>query len=179
MTRYVALLRAINVAGHAVVKMTDLRDAFADAGCAEVRTYIQSGNVIFDVDARRAPRVFTAIDRELAALLGAPTVVIYRTAHALDRLVAGDPFKGVATDVKRYVTFLREKPARPLRLPFVSEKDGMEVIGTTSTDVFVVSRPLPNGRSGAPNLTLERQLKVPATTRNWNTVGRLAALARA
>jgi uncharacterized protein (DUF1697 family) len=179
MTRYVALLRAVNVAGHAVVKMADLRDAFTDAGCAGVRSYIQSGNVVFDVDDRRAPRVFGAIDRALASLLGEPTVVIYRTARALDRLIALDPFKGVATDVKRYVTFLREKPARPLRLPFVSEKDGIEVIARTPTDVFVVSRPLATGRSGAPNLTLERHLRVPATTRSWTTVGKLSELARA
>ena len=49
MSHYVAFMRAINVAGHASVRMSDVRDAFAAAGCRKVRTYIQSGNVIFEV----------------------------------------------------------------------------------------------------------------------------------
>jgi uncharacterized protein (DUF1697 family) len=52
--RHVAFLRAINVAGHAIVRMADLRQAFADAGCRNVRTYIQSGNVVFVVDSAKA-----------------------------------------------------------------------------------------------------------------------------
>ena len=125
MMRYVAFLRGINVGGHALVKMTDLREAFSAAGCAGVKTYIQSGNVIFDAAEAAAPATFKKVHANLCALFSAEPVVIYRTARELDRMVKSDPFKAIDPDasIKLYVTFLLAKPKVKPTLPLVSVKD--------------------------------------------------------
>lgn len=173
--RYVAFLRAINVAGRSVVTMSDLRDAFTSAGCSGVHTYIQSGNVIFDVGKAGAPATFEKVRRHLQPLLGKSPVVVYRSARILERLLARDPFRALAKheDVKRYVTFLLAKPTTGRGLPFVSVKDGIEAIGRSGLDVFVVSRALKDGHYGFPNLAVERHLGVLATSRNWNTLTKI------
>lgn len=61
MNKYAAFIRAINVAGHATVRMSDLRDAFTAAGCKGVRTYIQSGNVIFEASEENIAAVFQRV----------------------------------------------------------------------------------------------------------------------
>jgi uncharacterized protein (DUF1697 family) len=91
---WVAFLRAINVAGHGTVKMTDLREAFEAAGCRNVRTYIQSGNVLFEHPAKSA----TGFDRRIAArlldLMGWEVFVMFRTARELQETFKAAPFAG-------------------------------------------------------------------------------------
>ena len=72
MSQYIAFLRAINVGGHASVKRSDLKDAFAAAGCAGVRTYIQSGNVIFEAPEDNTAAVFERVRLQLRDLLLCP-----------------------------------------------------------------------------------------------------------
>jgi uncharacterized protein (DUF1697 family) len=66
---YVVFLRAINVAGHARVSMRDVQSAFTKAGCENVRTFIQSGNLVFESSPRRLPVLLRAIDKTLGTLL--------------------------------------------------------------------------------------------------------------
>lgn len=108
MTTYVAFLRAINVGGHAIVKMTDLRDAFAAAACKNVRTLIQSGNVVFDAAAKNTAALFQRIRAKLRALLGEEPGVFFRTVGEIDRLAKLAPFKRFAArrGIKLYVAFL-------------------------------------------------------------------------
>src|SRR3990172_9947675 len=85
--RYVAFIRAINVAGHAIVKMDDLKETFARAGCREIRTVIQSGNVIFDAQHEKAETIFRAIRLCLRKLLDSEPTIVFRTLHELERIV--------------------------------------------------------------------------------------------
>ncbi len=85
MTTYVAFLRAINVAGHAVVKMTDLRDAFAAAGCKDVRSLIQSGNVVFESPAKTTAALVRRIRVRLRGLLGEEPGLFLRTVREIER----------------------------------------------------------------------------------------------
>jgi uncharacterized protein (DUF1697 family) len=176
--RYVAFLRAINVAGHATVNMADLKRAFAAAGCDAVETCIQSGNVIFESSGTTKPALFAKIDRELRRLLGGEPVVIARTARELTQLEQRSPFTAATPDrdSKSYVVFLARKsadrPTFPVRLP----KEGLEAIGMTDREVFVVSRRKKNGFYGFPNAFIEKELGVQATTRNWSTVARIVEL---
>jgi uncharacterized protein (DUF1697 family) len=176
---YIAFLRAINVGGHAVVSMADLKRAFVNAGAENVSTYIQSGNVIFDAPASSAAqaRLFTAIQTNLDTLIGKKVDVMYRTDADLQGIIKADPFKGIDVqgDLKLYVTFLKDKPARKPRLPLIVEKDGLEIINVRGNDIFVVSRPVGKGRYGVPNLFFEKEFGIPATTRNWNTVRKILA----
>jgi uncharacterized protein (DUF1697 family) len=84
----VALLRGINVGGRNAVAMADLRAAFEDAGHAGVRTYIQSGNVLFDAASRVDEEGVEAV---LERRFGVPLVVVLRTARQLRAVVEGAP----------------------------------------------------------------------------------------
>ncbi len=178
MATYVAFLRAINVGGHAVIRMTDLRDAFAAAGCANARTFIASGNVVFDAAPRDAPALFGRIRERVAALLGGTTVICFRTMADIERLVASDPFGVHAGDrtMKLYVAFLAEKPRAALRLPASLPKERLEAFGMTGRELFIASGRKPNGFYGFPNTFVE-SLGAVATTRNWSTVRKLVEFA--
>ena len=112
MSSHVALLRAINVAGHARVKMTDVKRAFSAAGCGEVRTFIQSGNVLFEAPDKDTTTLFQRVQVNVDELLGTKVTVMFRTLPDLERMVREDPFRGVAgeSDVKLFVSFLSGKP---------------------------------------------------------------------
>src|SRR3954465_8740479 len=89
---HVAFLRAINVGGRAVVKMIDLKAAFERAGCRNVRTFIASGNVLFDAPASLPAALKTRIAAELLKLFGNAPGVCYRTLAEIDALIAAEPF---------------------------------------------------------------------------------------
>jgi uncharacterized protein (DUF1697 family) len=173
-TAYVAFLRAINVAGHAIVKMDVLRGAFTAAGCQNVQTYIQSGNVIFD-GPDDADALFRKVRIQLRKLLGGEPGVLFRTGRELQALVRGLPFKSVQSEplIKLYVVFLSEKPLIQLKLPLVSQKEAVEAIAMKKLEVFVVSHRKPNGFYGFPNNFIEKELGVSATSRNWSTVTKI------
>ena len=178
---HIAFLRAINVGGHAVVKMADIRQSFARAGCLNVRTYIQSGNVLFELPAGPRAAIVEKVRRNLRALLGHEPDILFRTGRDLERLVAEAPFRGLEGQpgIKLYVVFLSRKPARKPTLPLVSAKEAVEVVAMTDREIYVVSRPKKNGFYGFPNEIAEAELRVSATSRNWNTVTKLVELARA
>ena len=159
--------------------MTDVAAAFAEAGCAEVRTFIASGNILFDGPARVSRALDSRIKRAMASCLGAEPVIIYRTMAELQAIVAGQPFGGRTGDprLKLYVIFLAAPPQTPPRFPLSLPKEALEAIAMTATgDVLVVSGRKPSGMYGFPNNWIEAELGVPATSRNWSTVTRLAAL---
>jgi uncharacterized protein (DUF1697 family) len=179
MARYVAFVRAINVAGHAKVHMTALTEAFASAGCDDIRTLIQSGNVVFDTGRRKESAVFRAIRKELSALIGAAAVVVFRPVRHIRALMEATPFGDAVKDrsLKFYVALLAEPPAPAPAFPIISARERLEAIGMHGQDVFIVSRRKPNGMYGFPNNFIEEALQIAATTRNWSTIEKLAALA--
>jgi uncharacterized protein (DUF1697 family) len=177
-TTYVAFLRAINVGGHAIVKMQALKKRFASAGCRNVRTYIQSGNVVFDAAPAEATALFQRVREGLGALLGAEPEIAFRRLRDVARIVEADPFTAYDGDrtLKLYVAFLAAKPRVKPALPLVSSKERLEVIGVKNLEAYIVSRRKPNGFYGFPNNFVEAALGVPATTRNWSTVTKIVAL---
>ena len=177
---YVAFVRAINVGGHASVRMTDLKDAFTAAGCKGVRTYIQSGNVIFESADARSPAVFRNVRKKLHGLAGDGSAVVFRSVRELERSVAKHPFADLTADpaVKLYVTFLSEKPRCTPAFPFASSKEALEAVAIRNLDVFVVSRRKKTNFYGFPNNFIEKELGVPATSRNWSTLTKIIALIR-
>ncbi|MEW5764036.1 MAG: DUF1697 domain-containing protein [Acidobacteriota bacterium] len=176
MSRYAAFLRAVNVGGRASVGMADLCRAFTEAGCEEVRTVIQSGNVLFEAPRGLTPRLEGAILAGVRGLVGPEAAVCFRSLEAIRNLLSDSSFSAalLPEGAKLYVTFLAEPPRSPPALPISSEKEGLDVLALRNLDVFVVSRPLPRGMYGFPNAFVESVFGVPATTRNWNTVRRVA-----
>ena len=176
MTTYVALLRGINVGGRTKVRMDDLRRAFAALCHADVKTYLQSGNVVFTCPEREPSRVAGEIERLIAGDLGVTTTVLLRRGHDLARLVANNPFLAGETDPTRlHVTFLADAPDddRVARLDTtVGEPDAFSLV---EREVYLHC-PNGYGRTRLNNAFFERRLGVAATTRNWKTVTALRDL---
>jgi uncharacterized protein (DUF1697 family) len=175
-SRYVALIRAINVPGHQNLRMDDVRRAFEAARFGNVRTCLQSGNVIFDSPHASRAAIDQTIRRVFCQRFDAEPELVLRTGRELRRLVESDPFRRVASAgprVKLYVAFLLRQPRCTPAFPLVSAKEALTAVGMTKLEVFLVSRLKPNGFFGFPNNFIEQALGVPATTRNWSTVTRI------
>lgn len=156
--------------------MADLRALVEELGGVGVRTYVQSGNVVFRGD-RAVADLQRAIERAVEKELGHDIRVVIRTARQLRDLVANNPFVGRRMRPNSlYVSFLAERPEAK-RLRQLRERDfGAERWELVGRDVCLY---LPNGyaRVKLDNAMLERQLGVAATTRNWRTVTALSELA--
>jgi len=178
-TRYVAFLRAINVAGHARVEMSRLCDVFAGAGCRNVRSHIQSGNVIFEADEEVCVELFQKIRTKVCGLTGEQSSVIFRSARQIHALVKASPFKAYEGDraLKLYAVCLSQKPRRVPPFPWEDPEERLEAIGIKGLDVLVVSRRKEPGLFyGFPNSFVEKTLAVPATSRNWSTIKKIEEL---
>jgi uncharacterized protein (DUF1697 family) len=177
MARYVALLRAVNVAGHARVSGDELARIFTRAGARDVASFGHAGNLLFS--AARSPasivaRARDAIDRRH----GERPIIVLRSASEILELMAADPFaaSGAVRDDKLYVVFLTRKARKPPPLPVASTVERLKAFACRGRDVLVVSGRKPNGFYGFPNAFVETQFRVFATARNWSTVTRIAKL---
>lgn len=177
-SRYIALLRGINVGGHRVT-MDHLRGLFRELGFDHVRSYIQTGNVFFGSDERDMALLRTRIEAHLHASLGYEVAVCLRTVEALERLLLLDPFKGVTVtpDVRLAVTFLAEPPAIIPPVPFRTPDGAYELIGATPTELFVVWH-LKDGRLGNSYGLLGTEVSVQTTTRFWHTTAKILLAAQ-
>jgi uncharacterized protein (DUF1697 family) len=176
MTRYVALLRAVNVAGHARIPSAELARLFAAAGAVDVASYGHAGNLLFS--ARRGAAVVARVRDVIGRRYDERPVVVLRTAAELAALTNAEPFAGCGATPrdKLYVTFLLRKPRTEPGLPLESAVERLRIFERRGRDVLLVSGPKPNGFYGFPNTFVETAFGVAATTRNWSTVARLAKL---
>ena len=158
--------------------MSDLKSAFDGAGCRSSKTYIQSGNVIFEAATKDHPVMLKRVSKSLRELMGTEPGLFVRSAGQIEALVRMAPFRAFAseTDAKFYVAFLAGKPRTSPRLPLMYPKEGLELVRVTDLEAFIVSRRKKNGFYGFPNSFIEEELGVAATSRNWTTVSRLAGL---
>ena len=168
------------MAGHAIVKMTDLKESFVAAGCKNVRTYIQSGNVVFECPEEQASKVFKKTAVHVRKLIGAEPEILFRTLGDLQDIVNAAPFKDLETErlIKLYVVFLSETPKAKPKLPLAFDKEALQVTSMGNLEVFVVSRRKPNGFFGFPNAFVEKEFGVSATSRNWSTVTKIIEFAQ-
>jgi uncharacterized protein (DUF1697 family) len=155
--------------------MAELRTLLEEAGHADVRTHLQSGNVL--LSSPLSPRRLEAtLERELADGLGMDVRVLVRSRRELAAVVAHDPFASVATDHSRYlVAFLSKKPAAGVVRELAAAELAPEQLLVHGREIYAW---LPDGsrRSTAAKLLDERTLGVVSTARNWNTVTKLAEL---
>ena len=166
MTKYVALLRKINVGGNNLIKMDVLRRAFEAAGFKNVRTFQQAGNVVFESNLKKPLAKIEKLNTDLKAIVF--------TVDELARITKRDPFKRLEPgDVMRCVVFLFDAPAKRPKLPLTSVNDNLEMIALNDRAAFVVARRKKTGWFGFPNNFVEKQLGVTATTRQWSTIKKL------
>ncbi len=175
--RYVALLRGINIGGHRL-QMAELRKLFESFGCADVTTYIQTGNVLFGSVQQSAERLTAVLEQKLVDALGyAPAVFVLRPAD-LSKVIAQSPFSTdeMADDVKRYVSFLP-------RALTAAEKRAIEALEVDGESYYAGDRVIytafrgPTLDSAMGKGLLEKTLKAKLTVRNWAVTCKLAELA--
>jgi uncharacterized protein (DUF1697 family) len=160
---YVALLRGINVSGRNKIAMSELRACFESLGHTHVRTYVQSGNVVFSARTGAA-RLAPAIENGIAASFGLDVAVLVRTHAELATVTKRNPFGADA-----YVTFLDAVPARARVKAIDAAAYAPDEFAVHGREVFVRC-PNGYGRTKINNTFFERKLATRATTRNWKTV---------
>ncbi len=176
MPTYIALLRAVNLAGHGKLAMADFRKLLEGLGFKDVATYIQSGNAVFDATGS-AVKVGAAIAAGLEKLMGAPVGVVIRTHEELSRIIIENPFPAEAIDGARvHVGFL----AGPASAGANAALNAIVEKYPTRRDRFHLAHDniyfhLPDGAAETKfsGKSLDRAVGVLGTGRNWNTVLKL------
>jgi uncharacterized protein (DUF1697 family) len=174
--RYVALLRGINVGGNAVIKMADLSACIADLGYCDVRTYIASGNVLFQSTARPAV-LETEIERALGQRFSLANRVVVRSGREIARIVDAIPAPWIgAAELRVTVGFLlRGTTARSAAL-LVRPREGIDELVRASGALIWATRMDALTRSGIR--LIGTPLYNEMTLRNLNTTLKLAELLR-
>lgn len=172
MNTYIAILRGINVGGNRKLPMAELRELLGSLGFQDIRTYIQSGNIIFTSDLSDTKQLETIISESIQSKYDYNVPTIVKTIAQWEQAIVNNPYKG--KDIKRVLfTFLKEIPE--VTIPqHVSENDEYQLIH----DVVHLHCPNGYGNTKLNNNFFEKQLGIIATTRNWNTVEKLLQLAK-
>lgn len=175
MTRYVALLRAVNVGAKNRIRMADLLAAFVAAGYRDARTYAQTGNVIFSSPAA-ASELRTDLHTLLTDDLGLTVEVLLRTQDDLAQIINAYPFTSRDLDpAKVAVYFLADIPESDRIAELEPDRYRPEELIVLDREAFVYY-PDGMGRATLTNSVLERKLAVTATARNWRVVRALTEL---
>jgi len=166
MTTYVAFLRGINVVGRNVVRMSELRDLCTSLGWEDVRTLLNSGNVVF--------RAQKATPKALEEALGGVRVIL-RTEGELRKVAENNPFDPIRNPSYLHVAFCDKKVSADLLRDAYGDK-GPEVIRGGGGRELYIDYVNGVGRSKLTHALIERTLGAAATLRNWNTVTKLLKL---
>jgi uncharacterized protein (DUF1697 family) len=179
MITYVALLRGINVSGHNLIKMAELKRMFEAIGFARVQTFIQSGNVLFQ-SAEPAESLRPRIEQEITAVFGMTVPVMLRTAAELERVIRDCPFPtGALSEGENvYVTLLADQPSQEGLERMLTVPGGIDEFRIGARVIYLLYRQ-PVHKSKLTNNLTERKLGMSATTRNWQTMNKLVVLAQA
>lgn len=174
--KYIALLRGINVGGKKRIKMADLVEALEPLSLKNIKTYLQSGNVIFEYNSIDSDEIAQDIKDKIIDKFGISVNVIIRTEEELESIINGNPFvKNPNIEIdKLHITFLQKLPDSTVLDLKKSENEKFEVIGR---EIYLY---LPNGygRTKLTNNIFEKKLNTIATTRNWKTISKLRELSK-
>jgi len=175
---HIVLLRGINLGRSRRVQMAALRNLLTGNGHAEVRTLLQSGNIVLESRSKPA-QLERELEKQLAAGLGFTVDVFVRTRNELAKVIDRNPLASVATDPAKYlVTFLRETPDAVVvrRLRSLDLEPEQLVVGGREIYSW---HPEGLARTEIRKHLTDRGLGVSATGRNWSTVTKLLELADA
>jgi len=174
MNKYVAFLRGINVGGNKKVPMSDLKIFFESLGFKNIKTLLNSGNVVFEGEKADAE----TLEKELEKKFGFQISVILRTVDKIGKLINSKPFDGVklTPETRLYVTFLKDKPAGKLKIPYESPEKNFKILHVTEGEVLsILTLSLKLGTTEAMGI-LEKEFGNKITTRNWYTVEKLTKI---
>ena len=175
MPTYIALLQGINIGPKKRIRMEDLRALIAGLGGEDVRTYVNSGNAVFTHRSKDIPALERDVETALRDHIGMDVPVLIRTGPDLARIIADNPFPDASDPKTLHVGVLRERPA-------IEDVNAVEEMETGADRIAILGREvyafLPNYTTGATIdlMKVAKALRVDATSRNWNTVTRLAEM---
>ena len=178
MGAHLALLRGINL-GSRRLPMKDLAAMLEDAGCADVRTYIQSGNVVYRAEPALARRVPGIVEKAIAARFGFECPVVTRTAAEVDGVVKANPFPEAAAEPKTlHVGFLRDRPTKSKVAALDPDRSPPDAFVVRGSEIYV-HYPKGSARSKLTPQYFDPRLETTSTFRNWRTVLTLQEMLRA
>ncbi len=180
MPRYVALLKGINVGGKNIIKMADLKQLLAGMGFADIHTYIQSGNILFD-SGKEEENLQIALEKGIQERFGFRVPVIIRTANELKHIVNQCPFTseeiGKAeshTEVEVFYLVLFGKPLSKEEMTLLSSvESGNETYKISDRNMYMLLNDSIRNSKLAASL---QKIKTPSTVRNWKTICTLLTL---
>jgi uncharacterized protein (DUF1697 family) len=181
MTQYVALLRGINVGGNNKIKMADLKACFEKHGFANVTTYIQSGNVLFEATAKDRRALTIQIEDMLAKTFSYEARVVLRSHDELTDIVEGAP-KGFGTEpakYRSYVLFLKDSLSAAETLQAIPLREGVDQAWAGPAGVIFHQRVEAKATQSYLNRLVAMPIYQEMTIRNWNTTTKLLALMEA
>jgi uncharacterized protein (DUF1697 family) len=174
---HIALLRGINVGGNNRLLKEDLVSIFHDAGCTEVKTYIQSGNIVYEAESALARQIPAVIAELIVERCGFEVPVVTRTAEELCGVVAANPFLQDGVDEKTlHVAFLAAVPSEALAATLDPQRSPPDEFVVQGREIYLRC---PNGlaRTKLSNAYFDSNLGTVSTMRNWRTTLRLLAMA--
>jgi uncharacterized protein (DUF1697 family) len=175
MTRYALLLRGVNVGRKNSLPMAELRSMLAGIGCADVRTYVQSGNAAFGTKLGAA-ELTRSIEDALQRYMGRPIATTLRTHRQMKAIIDANPFAKIPTNPAYLcVTFLSHTPTRSEIAPLRAQDWKPELFKVTGKEIYTW---YPNGQGRSPLAAAlgNLPLRGAVTTRNWNTVLKLTEM---
>jgi len=178
MAVWIGMLRGVNVGGAHKVPMERLRSICAALGFGKPQTFIQSGNVVFEADERDRLVLAARMEDELEREFGFRAAVILRSRAEMRGVVTRNPFAG-REDVaphKLLVTFLDSDPGEAARLAVRGILVSPEELFIDGSELFIYY-PAGSGQSKLPVAKIDRAHGQVGTSRNWNSVLKLMAMA--
>jgi uncharacterized protein (DUF1697 family) len=174
---HAALLRGVNVGGANKLAMSDLRAIFESAGCSQVQTIIQSGNVVFEAPAAVAAGLASVVAAQIRRRFGIETPVILRSGAELRAIIEGNPFIRAGIDpAVLHLMCLAARPSEEHVAALDPQRSPPDEFILRGRDVYLR---LPNGvaRSKLTNAYFDKMLRTVGTARNWRTMTRLCEAA--
>jgi uncharacterized protein (DUF1697 family) len=175
---YIALLRAINVGGNAIIPMADLKALCAKLGFKDARTLLQSGNLVLNAPRTTPAALAKKLEAAVLKRFGANTRVIIRTPEELRQIVARNPYPTAARDDPSHllVTLLTDAPTPEAAKALAAWKHATEPHKVDGRELFThYNSGVGTSKFAGPNI--EKLLATTGTARNWNTINKLIALA--
>lgn len=175
MPTYISMLRGINVGGQKKVPMVELSKLYDSLGFNHVKTYIQSGNVIFDSPSTDILELSAKIQQTIKNSFDFDVPLFIRTIEEFTALIQNNPFANKDL-TKLHVTFLSGFPTSQPIQEINAVKDELEEFLICGKEIYLFC-PNGYGQTKLTNSFFEKKLKVLATTRNWNSVNKLLSMA--
>jgi uncharacterized protein (DUF1697 family) len=174
---YIAILRGINVSGKNMIKMPELQNLFESLGFIKVKTYIQSGNVIFEAGAKKPNEIEKLVEEKISERFGLKVPVLVKAKSEVEEVLQNNPFLQTDVDVsKLHVTFLSAEPQQ-LNIDKINKDQYLPDEFVLHHTAIYLYCPNGYGNTKLNNNFFESKLKVMATTRNWKTVNELVRMA--